>query len=87
LLGLLGLGLLGGGVTGAGPETTTTNFELANVTVADLPAASLRAMLSVLRDEFTRTWAGVTEMEERLRYNAGAETSDTWLTPILAAKT
>jgi len=57
------------------------------MTVADLPAASLRVMLSVLRDEFTRTWAGVTEMEERLRYNAGAEISVTWLTPILALKT
>jgi hypothetical protein len=84
---LLGVGLLGVGLTGVGLGTTTTNLELANLTVADLPAASLTATVAVLRDELTLAVAGLTEMEETLRYIAGAETSDTWLTPILAVKT
>jgi hypothetical protein len=79
--------LVGGGVTGVGLGSTTTNFELANLTVADLPAASLRVTLSVLRDELTLAEAGLTAMEERVRYNAGARTSDTWLIPILAVNT
>jgi hypothetical protein len=62
-------------------------LELANLTIAAPPAASFRETVSSLRDELTRAAGGLTEIEERVRNSAGAETSLTWLTPTLPANT
>jgi hypothetical protein len=55
-----------------------------NPTVAAPRAANFTTALASFKDALTRSLFGLTEIAERLRYEAGAEAPTTLFTPTLA---